>query len=299
MIPTESPPAPAPSAAGSGEQQHWFRAALRWLARRLWRLCVPAAPVVGLVVVWWSLTATDALQPDRIYPSPGEVWTELVRITSGDSPLGSTYTHAGATFVRLGTAFAIAFVAGTLLGVLAGRVKFAFDFLNNLVWIGMAVPSIVWVFIFVIAVGITNAVPIAALVVLLAPPILIAVAEGTKSIPGDIIAMADSFKVGRRQRLLDLYIPSVVPYMASSARVSFALGIKIVIIAEVIGLPDGIGLLLKFWFDALYLAPIVAWGIILILVGVLADQLVFSRLERWAKRSGGSAQHTTHVLDRE
>lgn len=265
---------------------------------RLSRALISVIPVVGLVLLWWLLTETVLLQ-ERIYPPPEDIWAELVRIASGDGPLGSTYGHAGATFFRLGTAFSIAFVTGTLLGVLAGRVKFAFDFLNNLVWIGMAVPSIVWVFIFVIAVGISDAVPIAALVVLLAPPVLIAVAEGAKSIPGDLVAMADSFKVGRWQRLRDLYIPSVVPYMASSARVSFALGMKIVIIAEVIGLPDGIGLLLKYWFDALYLGPIIAWGVILVAAGVVADQLVFSPLERWAGRSGGSDRRTSHVMERE
>lgn len=252
-------------------------------ATRVRRLLLQTLPVIGLIALWWVLTET-VLTKERIYPPPPDVWDELVRIASGESPLGSTYGHAGATLFRLVAAFAIAFVAGTLLGVLAGRVKMVFDFLNNLVWIGMAVPSIVWVFIFVIAVGISDAVPIAALVVLLAPPVIIAVAEGTKSISRELITMADSYKAGRWQRLKDLYLPSVAPYMASSARVTFALGIKIVLIAEVIGLPNGIGLLLKYWFDSLQLAPIVAWGVILIVIGVLTDQLVFSRLERRAAR---------------
>src|SRR5699024_3409367 len=143
----------------------------------------------------WLLTAT-VLTPARIYPPPLDVWEELVRLASGDSPIGaSSYAHLGATMTRLGSAFAIAFVLGTLLGILGGRVKLAFDFMNNLVWIGMAVPSIVWVFIFVIAVGISDAVPIAALIVLLAPPVLIAVAEGTKSISPELITMDDSYKV--------------------------------------------------------------------------------------------------------
>src|SRR5699024_954846 len=149
-------------------------------------------------------------------------------------------------------------------GVLGGRVRAAFDFMNNLVWIGMAVPSIVWVFIFVIAVGISDALPIAALVVLLAPPVLIAVAEGTKPISQELITMADSYRVKGWQRRKYLYVPAVVPCMASSARVTFALGIKSVIIAEVIGLPDAIGLLLKYWCDSLYMGPIMAWGVVLI-----------------------------------
>lgn len=254
----------------------------RW-AGRVKELAIRLLPIVVLIGIWW-LATTTVLTPPRIYPPVDVVWDELVRIVSGEGPIGSTYQHAGSTLYRLVTSFVIAFVLGTLLGVLAGRVKATFDFFDNLVWIAMAVPSVVWVFIFVIALGISDAVPIAALVVLLAPPVLIAVAEGTKSIPEDLLTMARSYKATGLQRLTGLYLPSVVPYMAASARVTFALGIKIVIIAEVIGLPDGVGLLLKYWNDSSFMGPVVAWGVLLIILGLTADRLVFGPLERRASR---------------
>jgi NitT/TauT family transport system permease protein len=244
---------------------------------------VRVLPILGLLAIWWALT-TFVLDRPRLYPTPGLVLEELVRIVSGETPLGSSYGHAAATLYRLAVAFVLAFVIGTLGGIVAGRRKGVFDFLNNLIWIAMAVPSIVWVFIFVIALGIRDSVPIIALTVLLAPPTLIAVAEGAKSVSADMVEMAKSFKVSGWQRLTGLYIPSTVPYMAASARVTFALGIKIVIIAEVIGLPSGIGLLLKYWFDSLFMAPVVAWGIILIIVGLIGDYAVFGPLERRAAR---------------
>lgn len=240
-------------------------------------------PVLVLVAFWWAMT-TFVLDRPRLYPTPQLVWDELIRILAGETPLGSSYSHMGATLYRLIVAFLLAFAIGTLGGIVAGRRKGVFDFLDNLIWIAMAVPSIVWVFIFVIALGIRDSVPIIALTVLLAPPTLIAVAEGAKSVPDELVTMARSFKVSSWQRLTGLYLPSTVPYMAASARVTFALGIKIVIIAEVIGLPSGIGLLLKYWFDSLFMAPVVAWGIILIIVGLIGDYAVFGPLERRAAR---------------
>ena len=133
-----------------------------------------------------------------------------------------------------------------------------------------------------IALGISDAIPIFALITLLAPPVFIAVAEGAKSISPDLVTMAKSYKVSRWQRLTGLYLPSVVPYMAASARVTFALGIKIVIIAEVIGLPNGVGLLIKYWSDTLFMAPVVAWGILLTIVGIVFDKFVFGPVERRA-----------------
>lgn len=271
----EGPQTDAVRSPGKPTSSRWVRSARE--------LLIKAVPILGLLAIWWALTATILDRP-RIYPPPDVVWDELLRLLSGEGPLGSTYGHFGATMFRLFVAFVLAFVSGTLVGVLAGRKKGVFDFLDNLVWVAMAVPSIVWVFIFVIAIGISNVVPIGALIVLLAPPVVIAVAEGTKSIPDELVTLAQSYQVKGWQRLKDLYLPSVVPYMAASARVTFALGIKIVIIAEVIGLPSGVGLLLKYWFDKLFMGPIVAWGIVLIVVGMAADRLVFAPLERRASK---------------
>lgn len=248
---------------------------------RVRELVIRTLPIIAVVVVWQVLTSTIFDRP-RIYPPPTDVWDELVRILSGEGPLGSTYGHAWATLYRLGTAFVVAFVIGSLAGVVAGRRKWLFDVSDNLVWIAMTVPSVVWVFIFVIALGISDLIPIFALITLLAPPVFISVAEGAKSISPDLVTMARSYKVDRWQRLTGLYLPSVVPYMAASARVTFALGIKIVIIAEVIGLPNGVGLLIKYWTDTLFMAPVVAWGILLTAIGIIFDRFVFGPLERRA-----------------
>src|SRR5690606_34854946 len=158
---------------------------------------------------------------------------------------------------------------GTLLGIVAGRSKLAFDFFDNIVWIFLAVPSVVWVFIFVVALGISEFVPIAAVSALLIPNVMVNVAEGAKSVPTELVSMAYSYKSVRWQRLVDVYLPFLVPYIVSSARVAFASGVKLIVIAEVVGQSSGIGYELKYWFDKLFLAPIVAWGFVLIAVGLI------------------------------
>jgi len=250
-----------------------------------------------VLIVWW-ISTEFLLQRDRIFPTPVNVVEELVRIASNEGPIGSPYAHAGATLARLAIAWSTAFVAGTLLGVLAGRFRWFFDFSNSLVWIAMVVPSVVWVFIFLIVFGISNIVPITALLVLLGAPVFIGTAEGVRATSPELIEMADSYKATRRQRLVDLYLPSIVPYMAANARVSFALGTKIVIIAEVVGLPNGIGLLVRYWSDSLYLAPVVAWGIVLIAVGLVADRFVFAPLEQWGRREPGAPVVATPIPER-
>ena len=243
------------------------------------RLALNVVPVLVAIGVWWWVTNFVLVQP-RLYPTPLAVGQELVRILSGDGPLGSTWVHAGSTFMRLCVAWAIAFFVGTFIGVIAGRQRFVFDFFANPVWIAMAVPSVVWVFIFLVLFGIDNIVPISALVMLLSAPVFLGTAEGVRDVPADLVEMCRSYHVGPWQRLTHFYLPCIAPYMVANARVSFALGIRIVLIAEVIGLPNGIGILVAYWSDTLFMAPIVAWGIILMAAGMAIDHLVFGPLQR-------------------
>lgn len=257
------------------------RSARRALSELPW----VALPVVAFVAIWW--VATALLDRSRIFPPPDLVAQELVRIVSGEGVLGSTHGHIVATMYRLFAAFAVSMVIGTLLGIVAGRVKLIFDLLDNVVWVFMAVPSIVWVFIFVVALGISEFVPIAALGALLTPMILLNVAEGTKSLPRDLLEMGRSYKASRWQMMFDVFLPYLVPYLASSARVAFALAVKLIVIAEVVGLSSGIGYELKYWYDLLFMAPIVAWGIFMIGIGLLVDYGVFRTFELWATRWKG------------
>lgn len=244
-------------------------------------------PLAAFVAIWWIVAAM--LDRARIFPTPDLVAQDLVRILSGEGVLGSTHDHIAATMSRLFATFTVSMLIGTLLGILAGRVKLAFDLLDNVVWVFMAVPSIVWVFVFVVALGISEIVPIAAVGALLIPMILVNVAEGTKSLPRDLLEMTRSYKATRRQMLFDVFLPYLVPYIASSARVAFALAVKLIVIAEVVGLSSGIGYEIKYWYDLLFMAPIVAWGIIMIAIGLIVDFGVFRVVEAWATRWKGRA----------
>lgn len=250
----------------------------------------PVIPLAALVVLWWFVTDVVLHNP-RVYPPPQLVASEMWKIILGESPMGSSYFHAGATFGRLLVAFVAAFVIGTVLGIVAGRIRSLYDFTNSFVWIGLAVPSVVWVFVFLVVFGISDVVPVVALVVLLTTPVFIGSAEGARAIDAELIQMAASYRAGPWSTFKDLYLPAILPFMLANGRVAFALGIKVVIIAEVVGLPSGIGLVVKYWNDQLFLAPVVAWGLILAALGFAADRWLFGTFERRARRHSGTTQH--------
>lgn len=255
---------------------------------RLRRFAISLAPILVAIGLWWVLTAI--LDRPRVYPGPPVVAEALLGILSGEGELGSTYVHITATLLRLAVAFVISLVVGTVIGIVAGRIKLAFSLIENVLWVFLAVPSIVWVFLFAVAFGISNVVPVAAMTALLTPMVIVNVAEGAKSVPRDLVEMARSYKVGTVQRTVDLFLPYLVPYITASARTTFALGIKLVVVTEVVGLATGVGYEVKYWYTRLFMGPIVAWGIVMIVIGLLVDRFLFGPIERRVSRWKGADQ---------
>jgi ABC-type nitrate/sulfonate/bicarbonate transport system permease component len=247
--------------------------------RRTRKVVLWVAPIVVLVLLWQL--ATDVwLTQERLFPPPADVWSALRDLANNHGAISGTYGNALATFKRIIIAFLLSFVVGAGVGVVAGRKKLVFDLVSNPLWVMMAVPSVVWAFIFVVMLGTGDIVPIAALMALLVPNVLITVAEGTKSLSNELLEMADSYAATWPQRLREVYVPQLVPYLFAGARVSFSLAIKVSVVAEVIGVQKGIGYELDNWYTQTVLAPVVAWGIVLTAFGLIVDYLVFAPLER-------------------
>lgn len=268
--------------AAPGGGTNFLDLSLRWTRQILLAL----GPIVIVIGVWWALTAFY-FDNSRIYPTPPDVAEHLGTILAGkDSApgLGSSYSNLWVTIYRLGVAFILAFVVGSVLGLIAGRVKHVFDFLDNIAWLVIAIPEIVWAFVLVVILGISNSVPITAVAVLLTGIVFINVSEGAKSFSGELVEMAASYKASLWQRIQDVYVPQAVPYLLGSARIAFAIGVKLIVIAEIVGLSRGVGFQISYWNTRIQVAPIVAWGIVLVIVVLMVEYGIFAPLERRVQR---------------
>lgn len=265
------------------------KGSLELIGRWGWRVVVPLVPILLAIAAWWAITELH-YDNSRIYPTPIDVGEHLGKILAGQDSapgLGSSYENFWVTLYRLGFAFTIAFAVGGTLGLISGRVRHVFDFFDNIAWLVIAVPEVVWAFVLVVAIGISNSVPITAVALLLGGIVFINVAEGTKTFSAELDEMAASYKASLGQRVRDVYIPQAVPYFLGAARIAFAIGVKLIVIAEIVGLSRGIGFQISYWHSKVQVAPIVAWGIVLVVVVLIVEYGIFapleSRVQRWKK----------------
>lgn len=241
--------------------------------------------VLALVAVWIAaarsgVDASIAPDPARVLPLAGQLLIdpELAR-------------HTYASLGRVLVAVAIAVAAGTAL-MLAAR----FIYLTRVLISGRllpllnAFPTVGWAILAVVWFGVNDLSVLAVIVAILLPFTMVNVWSGLLRLDEETYEMAESFTRDRLRRLRLLVLPALLPEIVASARISYGVGWKVGIVAEIFGVTTGLGYLMSYArtvFDtALLYASILA---ILVLVFAL-DWLIFARLERVLVRHRADAQ---------
>lgn len=221
-----------------------------------------------LALLVWQFVAMR-VNMDMLLASPVKVLARLFSIWR-EPGFFSTVLFS---LLRITAGYLAAFLAAVILGIAAGRLPI----LEWLLW-----PYVVTV----------KTVPIASFIILcllwmdfdlltvlisflIAFPVIYSnVLAGFKNTDPKMKELAALYRVPWGRTLLYIYLPSVKPYLLSSAAVSVGMAWKAGVAAEIIGLVDGsIGERLyqaKIYFQN---ADLLCWTMIIILLSVLSEKL--------------------------
>jgi NitT/TauT family transport system permease protein len=253
------------------------RPAVRW-HRLAEAIHLPTLLVLALGLVAWSLLS------DRygayLFPPPGKVASALAGIASS----GQLWLHVGSSLYRIGLGFAGAVVVSILAGLLIARLPVARVVVRDLTAILNSTSVFVWLVLALIWFGLSNTGPIFTTFMIVLPVMLSNVGEGIDGVDRKLAEMARAYRLSELDRFRHLTLPSVFPYLIAGMKVSFALGLRVSVVAELFGVSTGIGYMMNFSRDTLRTDLVFAWALVLIAVMVLTEQLVFEPLARRANR---------------
>jgi sulfonate transport system permease protein len=188
----------------------------------------------------------------------------------------------GVSAVRLSVGFAISIVLGMFLGLAMWRWAELDRFLGPLFLGLQTLPSVCWVPLAVLLLGLNEKGILFVIVMGSFFAIAIALRDGLKTIPP--LYQRAGLMMGARGWKLYRYVllPASMPAMTSSLRQGFAFAWRSLLGAELIlfAKNHGIGFLLEMGRTAIDLAQVVAVMIIMVMIGMAVDRWVFARLQK-------------------
>jgi sulfonate transport system permease protein len=228
----------------------------------------------------WEVAVRFHLAEGRLVPPPSRIFATLKALAA----TGELWIHVWATLWRVAVGFAIGSVAGILLGALSGASVSVRRLLDPTLQALRAIPSIAWVPLFILWLGIFEASKVALIAIGVFFPVYLGVAGAILSVDRKLIEVGRVFRLSRTALARRILLPAILPSALISLRSGLGLGFMFVVAAEIMGASEGLGYLLvdgqQMGKPDQILAAIIAFA----LLGKAADTvlvLATNPLVRW------------------
>jgi NitT/TauT family transport system permease protein len=243
---------------------------------------LPWAVTIGLFIVWeLGCLAFDV--PEFLLPRPSVVWQAFMKAR------GPILEHSLATLAVTLVGFAIAVVAGLLLGTLVGWSRTIYDALNPVLVGFNSIPKIAIVPILVIWFGVGTVPAVLTAFLISFFPIMVNVATGLATVEPELRDVLRALGANKAQIVIKVGIPRAMPYFFASLKVAITLAFVGSVTSEIVASNLGVGYLMiaaSGKFDT----PLAFAGLIIIAgLGVAMYELfaaIERRTTRWAFRGG-------------
>lgn len=229
--------------------------------------------VLPSFVLLWAVVAWLLKTP--LLPSPLHVLDTFIR----ESASGELWHHLSVTLGRVIVAFVLAMLLGIAIGVVMGRSKITNALCDPLLVLLLNLPALVTIILMYVWFGLVEVAAVMAVVINKVPNVAVTVREGARSLDYRLEDMATVYNFSRWQRIREVWVPQLFPYLMAATRGGLALIWKIVLVVELLGRSNGVGFQLHLAFQIFDVAAILAYSLAFIAVVQLIELILLQPLE--------------------
>lgn len=239
-----------------------------------------ALSCVAFLIIWQAVALT--INNDIYIPTIGQTLNSLKEIVSSDRFLIDVLSSISRTIISFIAAFIIAFVVGVA--------SYSFRIVRNMLKpfnaLIQSIPNMVLIVLALIWFDKNNAPYIVGFCVVF-PILYDSVLGSMTAIDKDIIEMANIYKVSTIDKILKIYIPSIVFRLVPIMISTLSLGFKVVIAGEVHGQPKyGIGTMVQIEKINFNTSGIFAWLVVILIISLILElmkQFILRRAFVWKR----------------
>lgn len=245
-----------------------------------------------LLIVLWHVLSSSGVWSPVLFPSPEAVFTYLYGVAIN----GVLPEAIWITIKRLLMGYAIGLVIGIPLGMIMARFKIVADTLGVLALGFQALPSVCWVPLACLWFGQTEVAMLFVVIMGTLWSVILSTDNGMRSIPPIYSRAARTMGSGPLHTLVYVSLPAAAPFVVSGMKQGWAFAWRSLMAAEIyVSILTGLGLgqLLHYGREMNSMDQVIGIMLTIIIIGLLADKILFSPAEKFLHRRWGTGKVTS------
>lgn len=262
--------------------------------RLFWRMGEPIPAgldrklrIVSVVVplgLWWLVSSLGLINP-TFFPSPVAVvkaFSELLGLGAGDRVF---WGDLQASLMRVGVGFLLAAMVSVPLGIAMGAFAAVRSLFEPIIGIVRYMPAPAFAPLLIVYLGVGEAPKIALIFIGVVFFNTLMIMDAVKFVPSHLLEATYTLGGSRRQTLMQVITPYVVPNIIDTFRINMAAAWNLVVVAELLAATAGLGKRIELARKVLGIDTIFAYLIVLGLIGFTLDlclRLLLKTTCKWA-----------------
>ena len=227
----------------------------------------------GLLTGWHVLTTVTGTFASYQLPSPTAVWLAGIELATRST--GPTlWTHLAISTQRVLLGFALGALVGLLVGALVGLSRLADLLLVGTTGALRAVPSLAWVPLLILWMGINEDSKVTLIAIGAFFPVYTTVASALRHVDPHLVEAGRAYGLRGPSLLLRVQLPAATPGVVSGLRLALAQSWLFLVAAELIASSMGLGFLLMDSANNGRVDRILLAIVSLALLGKISDGLI-------------------------
>ncbi|MCR6095196.1 ABC transporter permease [Salipaludibacillus agaradhaerens] len=237
---------------------------------------------VTLILFWEIVTRFNYVE-SHLLPAP----SDIVQVITSMASEGTLWQHSWITLYRIFWGFVWGSLAAVALGSLVGMSRKLEMLFDPLIQAFRAIPSLAWVPLFILWLGIGEPSKVTLIAVGVFFPVYLNIVGGIQSVDRKLIEVGKTYGFSSFQLVRRIILPASMPSFLTGLRSGLGLGWMFVVAAELMGASQGLGYLLVLGQNTLQPELILASIILFAVLGKMTDYIlkrVQTRALHWQDR---------------
>jgi NitT/TauT family transport system permease protein len=231
-------------------------------------------PIVIFLAIWEIVARLNLIPGQFFFPPFSTVVMEFYHLTAS-GVLGDNFL---ASLVRVLIGFCAGSIAGVVVGMVMGWREGINKALHPIISLFYPIPAIGWLPLLMLWIGINEMLPITIIFICSFFPVLYNTITGIRNVNKDYIHAARTLGASDARILATVVMPLAIPNIFTGLRLEAGMAWRVIVAAEMVAIPTGIGALLMK-AESLIRIDIIIVCLIVLAVMCLAFEKFFGYLE--------------------